>query len=183
MKKLLSMLLVATMVFSLTACGEKNDVEKDSAVDVLTKVWEIYGEDEKFEAVGGGPEDMVEGVPGAFDADAAESLDTVLGYPQTSVALLEDAASLVHMMHANTFTAGAYKLADAAEVEMLVSDLEDNIMSRHWLDGCPDTLIIVQIGEHTVVSVFGNADAVETFKTKLLTVYEEAEIKCEKSLI
>ena len=125
---------------------------------------------------------MVMDGPGKYDVSDVEGLDAQLGFPQASVALIDDAASLVHMMNANTFTAGAYYVSDANEVELLVEDMKDNILNRQWICGFPDTLIIVGIGDNTVVSAFGNAEIIDTFETKLLSVYGGAKVLCEESL-
>ena len=184
MKKLLAGLLVLAMVFSITACGKKSSDEasNDAPLDVLTKVWEKYEDDEKFAAGGGDANNMVMDGPGKYDISDVEGLDVQLGFPQSSAALIDDAASLVHMMNANTFTAGVYHLSDSNEVELFVEDLKDNIMNRQWMCGFPDTLIIVKVGDSTVVSAFGNADTIEIFQKKLLLVYEDAEVYCEESL-
>jgi len=71
------------------------------------------------------------------------------------------------MMNANTFTAGAFHLSDAASEEAFVSAVKDSVMNRQWICGFPETLIIVSDGNGYVVSAFGNGDAIETFKTKL----------------
>ena len=108
MKRILTMLLALAMVFSVAACGKKsNDGANDKPVDVLTKVWDTYKDDEKFAAGGGDANNMVMDGPGKYDVSDVEGLDAQLGFPQASVALIDDAASLVHMMNANTFTAGA----------------------------------------------------------------------------
>ena len=183
MKKILTMLLALAMMFSVAACGKKsNDGANDKPVDVLTKVWDTYKDDERFAAGGGDANNMVMDGPGKYDVSDVEGLDAQLGFPQASVALIDDAASLVHMMNANTFTAGAYYVSDANEVELLVEDMKDNIMNRQWICGFPDTLIIVGIGDNTVVSAFGNAEVIDTFETKLLSVYEGAKVLCEESL-
>lgn len=184
MKKILSMMIVMAMVFSLVACGKSTSDEAANVapMDVLTKVWETYKEDEKFAAGGGDPNNMVTDAPGAFDVADVENLDVMLGFPQNSAALLEDAASLMHMMNANIFTAGAYRVSEVNEVEMLIADLQDNIMNRQWICGFPDTLIIAKVGGNTLVSAFGDAEVVDTFKTKLLEVYGDAEVVCEESL-
>lgn len=185
MKKLLSMMLVAAMVLSLAACGSKSaDKAEDVApLEVLETVWETYAEDEMFAAMGGDMNNMVDNAPGTYDVKDAEGLDSVLGFPQASVALIDDAASLVHMMNANTFTAGAFHVTEVDEVEMLAADIEDNIMNRQWMCGFPETLIIVQVGDATLVSAFGNGELIENFKTKLLAAYEGAEVLTEESLM
>jgi len=184
MKKILSMLLVATMVLSLAACGSdsKEKAESVAPLDALNAVWETYGDDEKFFAMGGDFNNPVNDAPGAYDVADAEGLDATLGFPQSSVALIDEAASLLHAMNANTFTAGAYHVVDAAEVEMLAEDLKDNILNRQWMCGFPETLIIVVVGENTIVSAFGNGEVIDTFKTKLLAVYEDAEVVVEESI-
>lgn len=181
MKKVLSVLLATTMVFSLMACGNSESGE-DAPLDVLTKIWETYEEDEKFEAVGGDPNNIVEGAPGTVDITNEENLDVSLGFPQSSAALLDDAASLIHALNQNTFTAGAYHVSDTSEIEMLTADLHDNIVNRQWLDGIPDKLIIVGIGENIIVSAFGNTEMVDTFKEKVVTVYNDVTMYYEENL-
>ena len=184
MKKVLAMMLVTAMMVSVTACGKSTvgDEEKDAPIEVLTKVLDTYKEDEKFAAVGGDMKNAVEDAPGVFDVSDVESLDVLLGFPQSSAALIDEAASLRHMMLGNLFTAGVYHVTDTSEVEMLIADLQDNIQKRQWLDGFPDTLMIVEIGNDTLVSVFGDAEIVENFQTKLLAVYEDATISVEETI-
>lgn len=177
MKKWLAMLLVLSVACSITACSTKyaGDSAKDTPVQVLTKVWDTYEEDEKFNATGGEPANSVAGKPGKFDVADIESLDAQLGFPQASVALLDDAASLVHVV-GNMFTAGAYHVTDTNEIELLTSDLQDNILHRQWVDSVPDKVLIVSVGENTVISVFGEEELVDTFKTKLLSVYGDVKV-------
>lgn len=189
MKKLLALVLSVVMVMSLAACGSKGSSNgsqseiTDSPVEVLTKVWETYGEDEKFFAMGGDYNNIVDNAPGAFDIADAEGLDAMLGYPQASVAMIDSAASLLHAMNANTFTAGAYNVTETDEIAMLISDIEENISSRQWICGFPDTLVVIQVGKNVVVAAFGEAGIIENFKTKVLEVYEGAEVSVEKSLV
>ena len=73
---------------------------------------------------------------------------------------MDEAASLVHMMNANTFTAAAYHATgDTAE---LAQQLRDNIMQRQWMCGFPDKQVVAVVDEY-VVAVFG-ASLSETFK-------------------
>lgn len=187
MKKITTLLLAVAMTFSLVACGSGqagNDSAGDSPLQVLTNVWETYGEDEKFAVLGGGPEfeESVENEPGTFNISDAEAVDAVLGFPSSSVALITEAASMMHAMNQNTFTAGAYHVSNAGDVEMLVSDLEDNILDRQWMCGFPDTLIIVSVDDNTLISAFGEANNIDIFKNKIASVYEEAEVVSEQSL-
>lgn len=176
MKRIGTILLVTAMVFVMTACGKNAANENDTPVEILTKVWETYEEDEKFAVNGGNPENVIEDEPAAFAVEDGENLDSVLGYPQHSTALLDDAASLVYTEDANAFTAGAYHVSNKGDVEMLASDLQDNIENRQWSQESPESLLIVKIGENTLVSAFGEEEMVATFRGKLLAVYENAEV-------
>lgn len=192
MKKFAILTLMGVMAFSFAGCGneEKKEnteiteetVQITDSLEILSTVWAAYGDDEKFAAAGGDYNNSVSDAPGSFDVSDAVSLNSMLGVPEDGAALIDGAASLIHMMNANTFTSGAYHLADAANQEAFCDKLKDSIMNRQWMCGFPDTLIIVTIGEEYVVSAFGVTDTMEIFKTKLLAEYPTAEIVYEESL-
>ncbi|MBE5955580.1 MAG: bacteriocin transport accessory protein [Lachnospiraceae bacterium] len=187
MKKFISIMMVAVMMFSLTACGggsKDNNTKLDAdAVTVLNTVWETYGDDEKFPAAGGDMENSVMDAPGAFALADLEALDATLGVPASIAENIDNAASLMHMMNANTFTCGSYQLKDGADMETFTTALKDSIMNRQWMCGFPDTLIIVTLSDAHVVAAFGNAEIIETFKTKLTASYDGAEVIIEESLV
>lgn len=186
MKKIFAMLLVAAMVLSMAACGKtdkKKEVSGDTPVQVLTTVWDGYADNQKFAISGGDWDNSVMDAPGEFDAANAEALDSMLGFPQDKIEAIDAAASFMHMMNANTFTAGAYHVKDAGDVDGVVSALKDNIKNRQWMCGFPDTLLIVKVDANTVVSAFGEATNIENFKTNILAAYEGAEVVVEESLI
>lgn len=192
MKKKIALLLLTVMAISLVACGEKdtannNDAAKDgkqaeSALDVLQSTWETYEEENKFAAGGGDSQNMVMDEPGKFDAANTEELNGTLGFPADSAGKIDDAASLMHMMNANTFTAGAYHVTNADDVQGVADALKESIMNRQWLCGFPETLIIVKVNDNYLVSAFGNGEIIETFRTKLTGVYADATVVYEESL-
>ena len=169
MKKIVSLVLAALLVLSLAACGSKdnasdgNPVWPTSALNILETVWNTYGEDEKFAVAGGdfSEANAREDAPGVFDLKDRALADSELGLPET--AEVDEAASLVHMMNANTFTAG-----DTAE---LAQQLRDNIMQRQWMCGFPDKLVVAEVGDEYVVTVFGADELVDTFMTHLNGIY------------
>lgn len=119
MKKFLTMLLALVMVLSLAACssqkgGDVNGGFPASALDLLTAVWNAYPESEKFSVVGGSLDNPVDNAPGAFPVDDADNLDYMLHFPADKSDLIDDAASLTHMMNANSFTCGAFHVKTAA---------------------------------------------------------------------
>ena len=165
MKKIVSLVLAALLVLSLAACGDKNNAgdgdkpaKPTSALNILETVWNTYGEDEKFAVVGGdfSEANTREDAPGVFDLKDRALVDS-------------EAASLVHMMNANTFTAAAYHATgDTAE---LAQQLRDNIMQRQWMCGFPDKLIVAEVGDEYVVTVFGADELLDTFMTHLKGIY------------
>ena len=118
--------------------------------------------------------DSTAAVMAAGGADRA-AVDSALGLPET--AKVDQAASLIHMMNQNTFTAAAYHCTDDADA--LATALRDNIQQRQWMCGFPDKVAVAVVGEY-VVSVFGAEDLVDTFMSHLngifgvQPVYDEA---------
>ena len=203
MKKFLAILLTVTLSFALTACGNSDNKNNDSnnndssnvnqsdadqasvkdALELLNTVWNSYGDDEKFPAAGGdmSEENMTMDAPGKFSIEDTEALDTTLGFPSASIDKIDGAASLVHMMNANTFTCGVFHAKSSADVSDLTTALKDNISQRQWMCGFPDKLVIVTIDDY-VISFFGENEIVDTFKTKLSTAYPSAETICDEPI-
>ena len=188
MKKFLTLLLAAAMTLSLAACGSKtddnsgNNSQPASALELLNAVWANYSDDDKFPATGGDYDEanMTEDAPGNFSVEDGDALDYSLSFPAADASKLSDAASLTHMMNANTFTCGALRAANADEVEGLAQDMRDAIQSKQWMCGFPERLVILTSGQY-VVSVYGNESLVNTFRDKFVaahsgasTVYDEA---------
>ena len=186
MKRILAVLMAAMLMLSLVACGGAGKTESTiaSPLELLNTVWAAYPEDQKFAVAGG---DMTEANmnmegPGVYGIEDTEGLDATLGFPAASVAKIDSAASLMHMMNANTFTCGAYHLVNADDKDALVSELKENIMNRQWMCGFPDTLVIVSVEDY-VVAYFGNAEIITNFTTTLTTAYAQATVVCEESLV
>ena len=184
MKKITSLALALALALTLTACGKKDNTagSGDSSVPadataLLTAVWDAHSDDEKFPAAGGdySEANSKEDAPGVYDLTDRAAVDSALGLPET--AKVDQAASLVHMMNQNTFTAAAYHCTDDADA--LATALRDNIQQRQWMCGFPDKVAVAVVGEY-VVSVFGAEDLVNTFMSHLngifgvQPVYDEA---------
>jgi len=196
MKKKLAILLCSIFVIGLVGCGSKNTdsqapggenlsvetIDVADATELLTNVWNSYDDADKFPIGGGDYNNIVMDAPGKYDVSMVEDLDAVLGLPQSSASMIDDAASIMHMMNANTFTAGAYHVSDSANQQTVVDSLKDNIMNRQWMCGFPDTLIVAKVGGEYVVSAFGNAEVIENFKNKLSETFSVTDIVYEESL-
>ena len=183
MKKIVSLALAVLLVLSLAACGSKNSGTGDvsDALTLLNTVWATYSEEEKFPVSGGDYDHPVDDAPGAFDISNADNMDYMLGFPGPSVANLVDAASLMHMMNANTFTCGAYHLSDDVSAADVASSLRDNIMNRQWMCGFPDKLVVLTLGDY-VVSCFGAEELVDEFSEKVTAAFSGASVVCDEPI-
>ena len=180
MKKFLTMLLALVMVLSLAACssqkgGDVNGGFPASAVDLLTAVWNAYPESEKFSVVGGSLDNPVDNAPGAFPVDDADNLDYMLHFPADKSDLIDDAASLTHMMNANSFTCGAFHVKNSGDVSAVADALRQNVQNTQWMCGFPDKLVVITMGQF-VVSVYGAEDLVDTFRDKLQNCFSSAVV-------
>ena len=167
---------------------ESTDSETDSnapasALELLNAIWASYPEVDQFPAGGGdaSEENMNMDGPGTFSLDDLSALDNVLGLPQDVGTSIDDAASFVHLMNANTFTSGAFHTTDDITVEDLAIKLQENIQTREWMCGFPEKLLILSIGDYTV-SAFGNGDLIEAFKTHVTTTFPDAKILVEEPI-
>ena len=188
MKRIVSAVLCAVMLFVLTACGASAPSDADaapaSALELLETVWNSYSDDEKFPAAGGdySEENMRDGAPGNFSMDDADLLDSSLCFPTAEAGKIDGAASLVHMMNLNTFTCGAFHAKESGDVTALCAAVRENILARRWMCGFPEKLVIVTVGDY-IVSVFGHADPVDTFTAKLAAAYPNAKTVSDDPIV
>jgi len=178
MKKILAFVLAMIMVLSFAACGNSEPAEGEnantevtvgSALEILETVWGKFGEDEKFFAMGGDYDNMVDNAPGAVTN--ADYISGVLLVPAGTEVI--EAAGLVHGMNLNSFTAGAFKVSDAAA---FAETMHEAIASNQWMCGFPEKMVIATFGNEYVVAMFGLNDAINPFEEKLVAEYPEATI-------
>ncbi len=209
MKKILSLILAMLMLSAaFTSCSDKenNETTPDTQntettdpgesssnggelttrepLEVLENVWAQYGDDEKFPAAGGdySEENNKMDAPGVYSTSDAETLDNTLGLMASDVEKINSAASLMHMMNANTFTGAAYSVKNTDDMSTIVTNIKENLLNRQWMCGFPDTLVIYTI-DNCIVTAFGNAELIETFKSKVTAAYENAKLEVEESLL
>lgn len=191
MKKIISLLLAALMVLSMVACASAGTDETTapseetteapnvnvpgSALEVLENIWNDYAEEEKFSVIGGNMENPVDGAPGNYDLAYAENMTYNLLVPAERLADVTEAASMIHMMNANTFTCGVFRLAEGVEIADFAGAMESAVMNNQWMCGFPETLVVASIGGEYVLVAFGVNDAMNPFQTHLDAVYPEAD--------
>lgn len=190
MKKFLVIILTAVLALSMVGCGSKKEegqasgaAVKDS-LEILTTAWTNFDEANRFPISGGGYNNMTMDVPGVLDAADTDSLTALLSFPVDSVGMIDDAASMMHAMNANTFTAAAYHLTDAANQQALADALKDSIMNTQWLCGFPEVMLIASVGNDYVVTCIGNTALVEEFKAQITAAYGDGTaVLYEESLM
>lgn len=172
---------------SKPSASDKNDSSKSDAptspLNLLNTVWKSYSEDDKFPASGGdySEENAKDDAPGKFDVSDSAVLESTLAVPEASADLLKKAASLTHMMNLNTFTAGAFQLKDSKNADKFAKAMKESIENRRWVCGFPDKFVIIKVNGY-VVSAFGAADLIDTFKSKTLKAYQDAKVYCEENI-
>ena len=189
MKKILALVLALTMVVSMAACASTGDNNTTtaattteakvnapaSALEVLENVWALYGDNEKFSVIGGNMEAGIMDKPGNYDMAYAENLSWNLLIPEAQVASVDEAASMIHMMNANTFTSGVVHLKEGADVAAFAAAMKDAILGNQWMCGFPERMVIADMGGNYVLIAFGVNDAMTPFCTKLATAYADAK--------
>lgn len=188
MKKTIAAVLAIIFALGMVGCaangnGQGTAEAAGNPLDVLNKVWDSYTDDEKFPAAGGDMSEanMKDDAPGNVALDDADTVAYLTSFPADMVDKLDAAASLMHMMNANTFTCGAYHLSDDVSAADVASSLRDNIMNRQWMCGFPDKLVVLTMGQF-VVSVYGAEDLVDTFRDKLQNCFSSAVVVYDESI-
>ena len=191
MKKVLAILLAVLTVCSLAACAARTGGAEDSnaadipdALTLLNTVWASYTDDEKFPAAGGDYDEanMTDGAPGKVGLEDAESVEYLLSVPADIVSKFDDAASLLHMLNGNTFTCGAYRLKDPADVDSVAASIKEYVMGKQWMCGFPDKLLVASVGNY-VIECFGAEDLVNTFRDKLAAAYPSANVITDEAIV
>ena len=150
---------------------------------LLNNVYALFGDDERFPATGGdfSTEELIEGA-GAFGLGEPDALDSVTGYPAAEIAKIDSAASLMHMMNANTFTSGAYHVAAGTDAAALAEAIGANILKRQWCCGFPEKLIVATVDDY-VISAFGKNFALDAFTKHLAEAYPNAKILIDEPIL
>ena len=198
MKKLIALLMALTMVAMMAACSTGNNETPTtdatetteavnvptvgSALEVLETIWNAYGEDEKFAVIGGNIEDAVDGAPGNYNMAYAENLTYNLIVPAELIPAVDEAASMIHMMNANTFTSGVLHLVDGTNVTEFADAMHNAISTNPWMCGFPEHMVIAVIDGSYVMIAFGVNDAMTPFQAHLSEVYPEADIVYDEAL-
>ena len=185
MKKIIAIVLVvvvaAVAVFALT--GNKSpDASSDAAAyadatEVLTTIFGAYAEENKFPVAGGDEANMSFEGPAKYDYTLADELTAVAKLPASQAANIEDAATAMHAMNANSFTGAAYKLVAGADAAVFATDFQTELNNTRWMCGFPEKFIVVKTGDF-IVTAYGVADIMDYYKS-IVTAMDGVEVVLE----
>lgn len=192
MRKAVLLFLSAMMIAVLSGCGGQKDSQVEQgggesryaeALDVLNEVIKVYGEDELFSMYGGDQENAVMDGPGKFDITKTEELESVYGLAADQSSNIEDAATMVHLMNANTFTGAAYRIKEGVDMNAFADAVKSCILAKQWICGQPDTMVIINVDGRYVITAFGAAELMEDFKTNVLSALDGAQVITEAPVV
>ena len=181
MKRALSILMLAAL---LTGCGSSKAPAPTAAptettvaaapapapLEILETVWAAIPEENRFPACGGEMTDTIQEGPGALDPANTDALLYTLLVPEEQVANVKEAATLLHMMNANTFTCGAFRLEGVTD-GVFADAMKNRILNNQWMCGFPERLIIASFGDDTVLCAYGKNSALDPFMDQLTKTY------------
>lgn len=193
MKKITILFFAVIMSFTLSGCGNRQDTPEENqesgesayaeSLDVLNEIMKVYAEEELFAIYGGDQENAVMDAPGKFDISKTEELDITLGLPEELAGEIDDAASMVHMMNANTFTGAVYHLKGGTDVGTFADSVKANILAKQWICGQPDTLIIIDVDGSYILTAYGADELIEIFKNNALLALGGSQVITEEPIV
>lgn len=160
--------------------GESEESKYGEALDVLSAIRQSYKEEDMFAIYGGNQENAVMDAPGKFDISKTEEMKVNLGLPEELWDDIDDAASMVHMMNANIFTGAVYHLKDGTDSNDFADAVKTNIMATQWICGQPDTLVIIEVKGNYIITAYGEAGIMETFKDNALSALDGSQVIMEE---
>lgn len=118
---------------------------------------------------------MVDNAAGIYTISEPDDIEREFCVPAAEVSKIDSAASLIHMMNQNTFTAGAYHLVSGADAATIAKSIRENFQTRQWMCGFPDKIIVASVGDY-LVSAYGYEELIDAFEKHLSEVYPAAKV-------
>lgn len=184
MKKILAIVLaLVVVVAAFAACGGEKAPEAGNApayadaTEVLTTIFAAYAEDNKFPVAGGDEANMSFEGPAKYDYTLAEELNAVAKLPASQAANIEDAATGLHAMNANSFTGAAYKLVAGADAAAFAADFQTELNNARWMCGFPEKFLVIKTGDF-LVTAYGVGDIMDYYKS-IVTAMDGVEVVLE----
>ena len=206
MKKILAIVLALTVVLvCFAACGNKTATDANvntntdaatteganngeaapadyDAVGLLTSIFATYAEENSFPIGGGDEANMNFEGPGKYDVALAEELNVIAYLPATQNDNIAEAANVMNMMNANSFTAAAYLLKDGADADAFAADFKVALDNARWMCGFPEKYVVIKVGSY-IITAYGLADFISYFNAQTASVYADAVVVLEGDIV
>ncbi len=162
---------------------EPAEITIASPSEVINSAWALFSEDEKFPVAGGdfGSGELYEEAA-PFSLDNPAELDRLTGFPAAEISKIDSAASLIHLMNTNTFSAGAFHVTPGTDMDALCQSIKDNVLSRRWMCGFPDKVIVAKVGDY-IVCAYGLNETVDPFVAHLSEAYSFTTIAFDEKIL
>lgn len=174
------------MSFCFVACGTKGNEDNTpkTSLELLENVWNSYSSTEKFYAVGGdsSKENQCENGPGKYSLDKKENLLLRFCINETAAEEIDDAASLMHMMLVNNFTAVSLHIKNSDSIQNVADMIRTEILNKKWIDGFPEKWFICSVGDY-LVSAFGLEEFTDTFALHISEVYPNMQVIYSENIL
>ena len=162
-----------------------------SAIELLNIIFNGYNatatEDTMLYVAGGNINNFettsMEG-PAAFIALADSDYNDNLGIPESEASKIASAASMFNMMNTNVFNSFAVQFKDGTDVDASIEAIKANILSRQWICGAPEKLVIVKMPGNCIVAVWGVVEfggIVDPYVASIATLVEGTTTVVEHS--
>lgn len=200
MKKIIAMLLALTLAFGLVACANNGGdntttgttaeitegttegttgeetvgelVATTKALEIMTTIWNALPEEKKFPVMGGDANHMVDGAPGLHSLADEGILYTML-VPETEVANIDEAATMINAMMINNFCGGVYHVTGDAKA--FAEAMHGAISTNRWMCGMPEKMVIAIIDGEYVLAMYGLNDFVNALETEMGKAYTNVQ--------
>ena len=150
---------------------------------LLSAIWELFPEEERFASYGGTVEHAVTDAPGDLDMKNTDELTAHYLIPQDRLAEVTEGASLVHMMNSNIFTAAVLKLSGQETAAAFAESWRTAIQGNRWICGQPDKLLMLELEEGHILMAFGSNDAMTAFRQRANEAYPQAKTLYEEAIV
>ena len=173
MKKLISLILIVTMMTAMAGCGEKKAEAGSVYEDTTAVLSAVTSNMTEFPSFGGNMSSPVENAPGKLDVTDTDTMTSMLLLPEDIQKAVTEVSTQVHMMNSNTFTSAALKL-DGMDLREAANSLEAAAKGTQFMCGMPDGMVIAAIDGYLVYA-YGITVNIDVFRQNIEGI-EGAEI-------
>lgn len=132
------------------------DIGADTAaLEIMEYAWMGMGGERQPVVIGGHFSAEYTSGPYTYDLTYAEDLAATLLLPEDQMDKVTEAATAVHMLNANSMTAGVIKLAEGTDVKVFADAVADRIVNNQWMCGFPEKMAVIQINENYLLVAYG----------------------------